>query len=120
MKTDKKKISKEQYNNRLRRGGIYCIRCHADSKSWLRSAMDIESARNRFEFSVLMNSSPEHSMRASWIAHGASTFSFEVLETLDMKDTQLESEFAEDLSTLLELWTEKWATHDREEYDYGK
>lgn len=120
MESIKKKVLKEKYINRARIGGIYCIRCHADSKFWLRSAMDIESARNRFNFSVSMNSSPEHSLSASWKVHGASTFSFEVIETLEMKETQQESEFAEDLSILLELWTEKWATHEQEVSDYGK
>jgi hypothetical protein len=42
-----------------------------------------------------------------WKLYGASSFSFEILEEIHKKETQSDREFADDVATLLELWTEK-------------
>lgn len=46
-------------------------------------------------------------MAQVWKQHGASAFSFEVLEEIEKKEAQTDREFSDDVAVLLELWTEK-------------
>lgn len=102
-----KKTLKEQYKNRTSTGGVYCIKCNGNSNWWLRATKDIQSSKNRFLFSISINSCPETHMLDAWNQFGASAFSFEILEELQKKESQTEREFLEDINTLLEIWTEK-------------
>lgn len=47
-------------------------------------------------------------MAEAWKRHGASVFTFEVLETLQKKDDQTDREFSDDIDVLYELWSEKY------------
>ncbi len=98
---------KEQYKNRARIGGVYCIRCNANEEQWIRTTMDMQGSKNRFLFSLSMDSYPEQCMAKAWNEYGKAAFSFEVLEELKMSETQTEQEFLEDINTLLEIWNEK-------------
>lgn len=102
-----KKVLKERYKNRVMIGGIYCIKCSINNDIWLRATTDMQGSKNRFTFSVMINSCPETCMIETWKMHGASTFCFEILEQIQKKETQTEHEFAEDIDFLLEMWTEK-------------
>jgi len=103
----KRKELIEQYKSKKATGGIYCIKCNANNKTWLRAARDMEGQKNRFEFFFSTNSCPEPSMLPEWKQYGAKTFSFEVLEELKQGETQTDKEFADDLEILLKIWLEK-------------
>jgi len=107
MDKQSKKELKEQYRNREEIGGVYCIRCIAADRLWVKATTNLDSAKNRFAFNVSMNSSPETGMLESWKKYGASSFSFEVLEEIKKKETQTSKEFSDDVDTLLEIWQEK-------------
>lgn len=107
MDKQTKRDLKERYKSREVIGGVFCIKCNTADKFWLKSTMDIKSAKNRFAFSVNMNSCPETSMLETWKRYGAEAFSFEVLEEIKKKETQTDREFSDDVDTLLEIWTEK-------------
>jgi len=66
----------------------------------------MQGIKNRFEFSVSINSCPETCMIKAWNQFGASAFTFEILEEMQKKETQTDREFSDDLNTLLEIWTE--------------
>lgn len=105
-KTSKKEL-KDQYKNRAIIGGIYGIKCSGNDAIWLRVATDMQGAKNRFQFSVSINSWPEPCMMEAWKKYGASSFSFEVLEEIQKKETDTQKEYLQELDILLELWTEK-------------
>ncbi|AIF52943.1 GIY-YIG nuclease family protein [Pelosinus sp. UFO1] len=107
MDKPSKKDLKEQYKNRVIIGGVYCVRCSGADNLWLRATTDIQGSKNRFAFSVSTNSCPEMCMSESWKQFGATTFSFEILEKIEKKETQTTREFSDDVNTLLELWIEK-------------
>lgn len=107
MDKQSRKELKEQYKNRTRIGGVYRIICKVNEEQWIRTTMDMQGAKNRFLFSVSMDSYPEQAMAKAWKQYGKSAFSFEVLEELQMSETQTEQEFLEDINTLLEIWNEK-------------
>ena len=102
-----KKELYQQYKDREVIGGIYCIKCHGNDHKWIKSTKDLQSAKKRFEFSIMINSCPEIIMDVDWKQYGASSFSFEVLEEMKKSETQTLREFSEDIAVLLEMWLEK-------------
>lgn len=102
-----KKALKAQYKNRTVVGGVFCIRCGAADTAWIRSTTDMQGSKNRFAFSLSTNFCPEACMAPMWKQHGASAFSFEVLEEIKKKEAQTDREFSDDIGVLLGLWTEK-------------
>ncbi len=102
-----KKKLKVQYENKVIIGGLYCIKCLGNNKLWLRATTNMQSAKNRFAFSVSTNSCPEPCMSEEWKHFGASKFLFDILEEIKKKETQTEREFTSDVHTLLKLYTER-------------
>lgn len=107
MESQFRKERKEQYKNRKIVGGVYRICCDAAGKSWLKAALDLQGANNRFSFFVATNACPEPAMAQAWKQYGATAFSFTILEKMEKKETQTPDEFAQDMEALFELWTEK-------------
>ncbi len=107
MEKQSKKVLIEKYKNRVMTGGIYCIKCTANNMIWLRATTDMKSSKNRFLFSVTINSCPEICMGEAWKMYGATAFTFEILEEIKKKEAQTEREFSEDIDVLLDMWTEK-------------
>lgn len=107
-----KKELKEQYKSRAVIGGIYCIKCNSNERQWIKSTMDMKGQKNRFDFSVSVNSCLEPSMRLDWSQYGAKSFSFIILEEIKKGETQTEREFAADVEALLEMWVEKQQQED--------
>ncbi|GMA98181.1 GIY-YIG nuclease family protein [Pelosinus sp. IPA-1] len=107
MDKPSKKDLKEQYKNRVIIGGVYCVKSSGTDHLWLRATTDMQGSKNRFAFSVSTNFCPEMCMIEAWKQFGAATFSFEILEKIEKKETQTTSEFSDDVNTLLELWIEK-------------
>lgn len=107
MQSDSKKALKAQYKNRAVIGGAFLIRCDAAGEAWLRCSTDFRGDQNRFSFSVSTDMCPEPCMANAWKRHGAAAFSFEVLETLEKKETQTDREFSDDIAVLRGLWAEK-------------
>lgn len=107
MSNQSKKELKEKYMSRTVVGGVYCFKCNITKQTWLRATKDIKGTKNRFAFSVSTNSCPDSQLNEAWKQHGAKSFSLEVLEEIEKKETQTDSEFSEDVNTLLELWKEK-------------
>lgn len=108
MQGDAKRALKAQYKNRTVIGGVFCIRCDAAGGAWLRATTDLQGSQNRFAFSVSTDLCPEACMADAWKRHGAADFSFEVLETLEKKDTQTDREFSDDIAVLSQIWGEKF------------
>ena len=109
MDKSKRKELIEQYKNKKATGGIYCIKCSVNNRTWLKATRDMEGQKNRYEFFFSTNSCPEPAMLPEWNQYGAKTFSFEILEELEQGETQTSKEFAEDLEVLLQIWMEKRA-----------
>ena len=102
-----KKEWKDAYRGRTVVGGVFCIRCGATGERWLHATDDLRGSRNRFSFSVATELCPEPAMADSWKVHGPASFTFEVLEELEKKESQTDREFAGEIEVLLELWREK-------------
>lgn len=108
MDKDKRKALQNAYKNRSVVGGVYCVKCSGNGRIWLRSTTDMEGAKNRVLFSLKMKGAPEPSMLRECSEYGWESFSFAVIEELKKKEDQTDKEFADDIATLLEIWTEKY------------
>lgn len=115
MQKESQKELKEKYKNRVRIGGVYCIKCKDTNDLWIRGTKDIHSSKNRFAFSVSMNSCPELCMADQWKLPGPGAFTFEILEEIEKEDTQTEGEFEEDINSLVEYWNEKIKIPEKQE-----
>jgi len=110
VQTSKRKELLNSYKDTRALGAVYAIQCGGNGKRWVKSTTNLAGQQNRFQFALMTNGCPEPAMRAEWEKYGAKAFSFVVLEELKQKETQTESEFAEDISLLLEIWQEKSKT----------
>jgi len=95
------------YKDRVVTGGIYCIECSGNHRKWIRSTVDMEGSKNRFDFSITMKGSPEPAMLNECRKYGWESFSFNVLEELKKGKEQTNKEFADDIAALLEMWLDK-------------
>lgn len=102
MDTDKKRQLKEEYREKEVIGGVYCIKCSGNQRSWIKSTRDMEGSRNRYNFSMNIDSAPEPTMRSEWDKYGKESFSFEVLEEIKKGKDRTDKEFRDDVKALYE------------------
>lgn len=103
----KRKELKNAYKEKMAVGGIYRIQCNGNGRAWVKSTTNLAGQQNKFAFSVSTNSCPEPAMRTEWMEYGLQSFSFDVLEVLNKKETQTEREFSEDIQALHKIWLER-------------
>jgi hypothetical protein len=105
--TNTKKELQSQYKEREVTGGVYIIKNTLKNKLLCEVAIELNSARNRFEFSQKTGSCASLKLQKDWVEQGSGQFTFEVLEELKKGDTQTDAEFKADLELLREMWLEK-------------
>jgi hypothetical protein len=98
---------KNNYKERPIIGGVYCIRCSGNKRTWIRSAKNLQSQINRFHFSVSTGLCPEMDMCREWKEYGVRSFSVSILEEIEKGKTQTDREFYDDIGLLLKMWLEK-------------
>lgn len=100
MNPSKKKDLIDAYKRREIVGGIYAIRCTATDRRMIELTTDLQGAQNRFHFSIQTNTCLHPLMQADFKAHGAVSFSFEVLETVPKKEEEATDDYKEGLTLL--------------------
>jgi hypothetical protein len=105
--TDKRKELSNEYKSRKLRGGVYTITNTINGRYLLAFESELASALKRFNFLVATGSCVPLKMQKDWAEFGAKTFEFKVLEEIEMKPDQSQSEFTDDLKTLVEIWRQK-------------
>jgi len=112
MDNETKKELRAQYEDRDAVGGVYIIRNIVNNKILLDAAADINSRKNRFEFSQKTGSCIDMKLQKDWTAQEGRHFVFEVLEVLKKGKTQTHSEFKADIDFLKEIWLDKLTSED--------
>lgn len=95
------------YKARPITGGVFCIKNTITGRILLQAATDLHGCKNRFDFSQMTGSCIEHRLQQDWKQYGAQAFAFEILDTMEKKETQTSREFRDDIDALLESWREK-------------
>lgn len=84
--------------------GVYALRNLATGLIRLGRSVNVPAALNRHRFALQLGSHLDKGLQAEWRRDGADSFVFEVLDLLPEKD-EPSAEPAEELKTLLALWT---------------
>ncbi|MGL5755531.1 MAG: GIY-YIG nuclease family protein [Paraclostridium sp.] len=117
LKMNKNEKSKKEnileYKERTVSGGVYKITNTKNGKYLLTHDIDLKSTKNRFNFSMKTGSCMHLKMQKDFKEFGANVFEFEILEEIDMKETQSKKDFKEDLKVLEEMWAEKFEPSNR-------
>ncbi len=100
--SDRKALSKA-YKERKLVGAVYLIRNTQNGKYLIGHAVDLASARNRFEFAVTTGSAIDPRMRADWAAFGPHAFTLDILEELEQGPEQTRAQLEADLVALEQL-----------------
>ena len=78
-----RKAAVADYKKRKAVAGIVAVRCAASGQVWVGRALDIDSIETRLRFGLRTNGNVHRGMQAAWNAHGADSFTFEIVETID-------------------------------------
>lgn len=100
MNISRKKELVDAYKQREIIGGIYAIVCEKTGKRMIDCTADLAGAKNRFAFSASTQTCIFHSLQADWNQHGASAFSFQVLETLPKQEDETLADYKKGLALL--------------------
>ena len=106
MNINKKEL-KEQYKRRRAVGGVYTIRNNQNGKQFLDATVNLQSIKNRFDFSKQNNTCIYYQLKEDWTAFGANIFEFNVLEEITQGEVQTDAAFKEDVMFLKEIWLAK-------------
>ncbi len=104
---DDRKTLINAYKQRKIIGGVFKVISTANGRYLLDSAADLQARQNAFNFSISTNNLFDYKMRKDWQEFGAAAFTFEVLDSLEKKETQSQEQFIDDLKTLEQIWAEK-------------
>ena len=101
---DRRKEITGEYKRRKLSGGVYTITNTQSGKYILGYAANLQGVRNRFQFSVMTGATVHPKLQKDWAELGAQAFRLDILEELEQKPEQSQTEFLEDLEMLAQLW----------------
>ena len=107
MKNEKRKQAIYEYKEKKTTGGVYKITNTESKKSLIKGEIDLASMHNRFNFSVKTNSCLNLKLRNDWKKYGANSFTFEILEEVEMKPEMDRRQFKKQLDELADKYAEK-------------
>ncbi|QHW35355.1 GIY-YIG nuclease family protein [Paenibacillus rhizovicinus] len=121
----KKKEIASAYKTSFRPMGVYQIRNTVNGKLYVDGTMDLEGARNRFDFFKQTNMNTMSELRQDWAAFGGDAFVFEELDQIKPREETLNdpselASYKEEVQALLELWLEKLQPYDEQGYNKRK
>ena len=102
------------YKSKKEVGGVYRITNTKTGKMLVEHARSLHGVASRFDFSQKMNSCFSPKLLRDWNEYGKDVFVFEILDEIEMKETQTIREFNDDLKELRDIWKEKYT--DKEMY----
>ncbi len=104
---DRRKKLVNEYKQHKQSGGIYKITNNLSGKYLLGRAYDLRGMQNRFNFSVSTGSCIHPRLQEDWKEFRGKVFTFEILESIEIKEDQSQDKFTDDLKTLEEIWRGK-------------
>lgn len=112
MDKQRKKELASAYAQSFRPMGVYQIRNTRNGKVLIRSSMDLDGARNRFEFMKQMDTNTLPELKADWQQYGGGVFEFEELDRIKPREEQLADrselkKYQDEVDALAELWVDK-------------
>ena len=101
----RKEINRE-YQERVKPSGVFQVKNLMTGKVLLGSSLNLEGPLNKHRFMLRINSHPNKELQKDWNELGSEQFSFEILETVQIRDHP-NFNLKDDLTLLEEIWLEK-------------
>jgi hypothetical protein len=108
---DRKALIRE-YKQTARPMGVYRVTDTVTGQSLVGWSLDLTARLNRHRAAFDSGAHPEKDFQRAWNAHGAATFEFEIVDTLEPSDDPGYHP-ADDLKTLEQMWLDKLAPNAR-------
>lgn len=86
MKTEDRKAAVAAYKDRKVAAGVYAVCCVATGQRWVGTALDLARIWNRLSFTLRQGNDPRRAFQAAWLEHGSESFTFEVIERVDVEE----------------------------------
>jgi hypothetical protein len=83
MNVEEQKAAIAAFKERKVEAGIYAVQCGGSGQTWVGSAPDISTIKNRLWFTLRQGQCLHQSLQDAWIAYGAEAFTFELIERLE-------------------------------------
>ena len=109
MKEKRMKTRKEmhlEYKERVKPSGVFQVKNIANGKVLLGSSLNLEGPLNKHRFMLRVNGHLNKELQKDWNNLGPDHFSFEILETVQIKDSP-NFNLKDELTLLEEIWLEK-------------
>ena len=109
MKEQRTKTRKEihrEYKERVKPSGVFQVRNTINGKALLGSSLNLEGPLNKHRFMLKIDSHPNKELQKDWNELGSDHFSFEILETVVLRDDP-NFNLRDELTLLEEIWLEK-------------
>jgi group I intron endonuclease len=101
----RKELNRE-YQERVKPSGVFQIKNLANGKVLLGSSLNLEGPLNKHRFMLRINSHTNKELQRDWNEFGEDQFSFEILETIQIKEDP-NFNLKDELTLLEEIWLEK-------------
>jgi hypothetical protein len=85
MDKNDRKAAVSAYKERNAAAGVYAIRCTATGEHWIGSAPDLSTIWTRRSFALRQCIEPNPALQSAWNAHGPESFTFNILEEIDLE-----------------------------------
>src|SRR5689334_10842567 len=106
------------YQERVKPSGVFQVRNLANGKVLLGSSLNLEGPLNKHRFMLQINSHPNKELQKDWNEFGPDQFTFEILETIPVKDDP-NFNLKDEMTLLEEIWLEKLQPFGERGYNDG-
>jgi hypothetical protein len=86
MDRSERKAAVSAYKERKAVAGVYAIRCAATDEQWVGTAPDLSTIWTRRMFAMRQGVEMNRALQAAWNLHGPESFSFNILEEIDLDE----------------------------------
>ena len=104
MDRSERKAAVSAHKERKAIAGVYAIRCAATDEQWIGSAPDLSTIWTRRMFALRQGVEMNQALQSAWNTHWAESFTFRILEEIDLEQLTYGRERA--LKERIALWRE--------------
>jgi len=82
----RRKAIAQAWSERERSQGVFAVRCLASGEVWTGVSRNLDRQQNSVWFSLRSGGHPNKAVQATWNAHGADAFTYEIVEEVSDED----------------------------------
>lgn len=86
MDRSERKAAVSAYKERKSLAGVYAIHCAATGEQWVGTAPDLSTIWTRRSFALRQGIEPNPALQSAWNVHGPESFTFKILEEIDLDE----------------------------------